>query len=130
MLPSELKVIQNSACNFTGEEFLPNYSCRADSLLNTITVRNFLSGSSLKGELISLQVNSIRNPVDYISPGDLEISFETPSGGIIAQGKWGEWTTEYSSSKIDQFLVRAEDETVGLLNVTYSFVVIPRGQVA
>lgn len=80
--------------------------------------------------MISLEINSIRNPVDYISPGDLDISFETPSGGIIAQGKWGEWTTEYSSSKIDQFLVRAEDETVGLLNVTYSFVVVPRGQVA
>lgn len=102
-LPRELEVLQNSACNISsnGLGFSQNYSCKADSLLNMITVKNLMTRDVAKGESLQLVVNSIRNPMDYILPGEVEISLETPSGGSIATGKWGGWTTKYSHSFIE-----------------------------
>ena len=102
-MPKELEVQQNSACNFTGIGLSPSYSCQADPLLNMITIKDFLLSPSLKGDQLVFELNSIRNPVDYITPGPVELFFETPSGDRIAYGNWSDWTTEYANSQIDQY---------------------------
>jgi hypothetical protein len=70
-LPLELEVKQNSECVVSGS-IDKRYSCKADSLSNMITISNFLIKDLKKGDKIQFSVNSIRNPVDYIKPGEVE----------------------------------------------------------
>jgi hypothetical protein len=49
VLPSELEVKQNSSCGVSGKGLSPKVSCNADALLNTITIKDFLTNPLAKG---------------------------------------------------------------------------------
>jgi hypothetical protein len=67
-LPEELEVQQNSACIMYDVDN-EDYSCGADSTANKITVINFLTADTTTGDQIVFSIDSIRNPVDFITPG-------------------------------------------------------------
>jgi hypothetical protein len=89
ILPSELEVQQNSACTLYNPEN-PLYSCGADAAGNSITIRDFHLDDDHEAETnIVMEIDSIRNPVDYITPG-LTI-FNITDGKNFGEVDYGEF---------------------------------------
>jgi len=131
-LPVELTVQQNSACvmyDVTNDDF----KCAADATANSLTMTNFLSTDANAGDKISFSVDSIRNPIDYITPGKATFKISSTSGGDIDDGeydKFDDGTDLFSSSYITAFTVKAGSYVAGRTPVTYTFTIVPYTKVA
>lgn len=68
-MPASLEVQQNSACTMYIVEN-PDYSCAADAAANQVTLRDFLLEEKEPLTSITISFDSIRNPIDYIQPGE------------------------------------------------------------
>lgn len=69
----------------------PDYSCGADATSNTFTLINFLLEDAPLGEPITVEMDSIRNPEDYITPGNTKFIIKTNLGGDVDLGEWNSW---------------------------------------
>jgi hypothetical protein len=81
-----------------------DYSCGADSTANTITVINFLTSETTIGDKIVFSIDSIRNPVDFITPGLTIFKITSAAGGEIDDGTFDsfeEGTDMYIGSFIE-----------------------------
>ena len=131
-LPAELEVQQNSACIMYDVDN-EDYSCGADATANSLTLINFLTSDATAGSEISFSVDSIRNPVDYITPGLATFKITTSSGGEVDDGEFDDFddgTDLYENSYITSFAVSAGDYTAGRTPVTYKFTIVPYTKVA
>ena len=82
---------------------------------------------------MTIEVDSMRNPIDYVDPGETIFKFTDGSGGEIDDGSFDSWDDGddlYSASYIPTFFVTPQDKTAGASPVTYDFVVRPFSKVA
>jgi hypothetical protein len=109
------------------------YSCGADATANTITLINFLTSDLGAGDEITFSVDSIRNPVDYVTPGLTLFKITSSDGGEIDDGefnKYSDGTDLYEHSFIKTFTVKAGNYIAGRNPVTYTFTIVPHTKVA
>jgi hypothetical protein len=131
-LPEELQVQQNSACIMYDVDST-EYACGADATANTITLINFLIADAIAGDEISFSIDSIKNPVDFITPGLTTFKITSSEGGEIDDGEFDSWedgTDLYIGSYISSFTVSAGSYVAGRTPVTYQFTIVPYTKVA
>lgn len=82
---------------------------------------------------MTFEIDSMRNPIDYIKPGTATFKFTDGAGGEVDDGTFDDWDEGkdlYSSSYIPTFFVTPEDTTAGSTPVTYNMVIKPFSKVA
>ena len=103
-----------------------------------MTFWNFLLVDHIANEDIVIEVNSVRNPLDYTTP--TETIFKVTDGnetdgneGEVADGTYDDWSNGrdlFTYSFIKTFFVTPYDTTAGANPVTYKMTIVPFTKVA
>jgi hypothetical protein len=89
---------------------------------------NFLTSDTSADDVIYISVGSIRNPVDYITPGITYFLITGSDGGELDSGEFNGFDDGidlYENSTISSFIVDAGNYVAGRTPVTYTFTIVP-----
>jgi len=130
--PSTISILQNSACIVSDVDgvTIATATCNSDSATNKITIAKFVTTKLVAETQITLTIDSIENPGNFKSPGELTITMLSSEDGMIDSGTYTIPSGLYEGTYIKYFSVTPESSQAGKYPVSYKFEVVPLQRVA
>ena len=125
--PSDYIVMDQSSCTFTGYD--TRYYCQTISADNEIVVRTWTSSTIAAKEVLTFTVDSVISPGTFDSTSEITLSTMDSTDVNVDVGTYTFSSGYFTAGNITTFTVAAADTGVGIYPVSYTFNVVPNGEV-
>ena len=120
--------ISTVTCNAASSQFDTTPTCSMTSSTRTITIQSMTSSTIAALTVITMTVDSIRNPCTTAKTGAITMNIYDASSNILVTGTYSISAKYYTYSTITAFTVTPANTTAGARGVSYTFSVTPKSR--